>query len=282
MTTPQPITLEGEGTDVLDGVTDAFVASQLGVIASTPVELGDRVLGRIVPQGYEFVYIDLPGIGVGEPRRKTGGPLVHDAQSLIDYMSEQDETPRLYAEIETGCIVAVFDDHTGPTAGRKLHRATYRVRATTEWAQLCQADGQFHGAQAFAELVEDLQHIIARPFTADLLDLIRKFKASKIASLTEHHDDKSGDRVFRYETETQISDELIAPDEFVLALPIYMGQAPVEVRARFRYRAGSGGVQFGIRLVQRDLVLEQAFETEIESVEQGFPAAQRALRGTCQ
>lgn len=280
MTDPTPLEAPQFEELSIGGIGDDIVRD-LAIAASTPHELGDRLVGRIVPEGWSFQRLDLAD-WIGDPRWKTGGALVHDAQSLIDYMGEQDETPRLYAEIETGCIVAVFDDHSGPTAGRKLHRATYRVRATTEWTQLCQADGQFHGAQAFAELVEDLQHIIARPFTADLLDLVRKFKASKIANLTERHDDKSGDRVFSYETETQISDELIAPDEFILALPIYRGQAPVEVRARFRYRAGSGGVQFGIRLVQRDLVLEQAFETEIESVEQGFPSAGRALRGTCQ
>lgn len=262
-------------------IGDGDLVRDLAITASAPIDLGDDLVGRIVPEGWSFEIEDLRDRREEAPRSKTGGPSVYDAESLIDYIDGQDETPRLYAEIERGSIVAVFDDHAGPLAGRKAHRAEYRVRPTSEWFQLTSFDGEFVGAQTFAEFIEDVQHIIATPSTADLLDLVRKFKASKIAQLTEHHDDKSGDRVFRYETETQISDELIAPDEFIFALPIYRGQDPTEVRARFRYRAGRDGVQFGLRLVQRDLILEQAFDDEIDGVEAGVPAAGRAIRGTC-
>lgn len=268
MTEPAKIEVEG-----------AAVAG-LALAATEPTEIAERLLGRVVPPGWSFDHLDLSQ-WIGQPRWKTGGPQVYDAQSLIDYSMDQAEIPRLYAELQHNHIVAVFDDHEDDMAGRKAHTATYRVRPTAEWHQLVSVDGDFLGAQAFAEAVEDLQHIIASPSSADLLDLVRKFKASKVAQLTEHHDDKSGDRVFRYETETQISDELIAPDMFVFAVSIYRGQEPVQVKARFRYRAGSGGVQFGLRLVQREYVLEEAFEREVEQVEEGLAGSGRAIRGTC-
>ncbi|MEM9134264.1 MAG: DUF2303 family protein [Actinomycetota bacterium] len=265
--------------NAIDGA-EAFVGAQLGVVASAPVELGDRLHGRVVPPGWSIQTVDLIEYGIGNPRIKTGGPIVYDAQSLIDYEAAQDEQARLYAEVSTGVITAVFDDHDLGIPGRRAHKATYKLRPTAEWRTLTELDGEFCGAQKFAEIIEDLQHIIGSPSTADLLDLVRKFKASKVAQLTEHHDDKSGDRVFRYETETQISDELIAPDAFTFVLPVYHGQEDRKVDARFRYRAGSGGVQFGLRLVQRELVLEAAFETEVDAVEAGVGGG-RAIRGTC-
>jgi len=250
----------------------------LAMAATQPAELAERLYGRIVPEGFAFKTLDLAD-KIGDPRRKTGSVTVTDVDSFVAYIRDQDETPRLYANIDAGEIIAVFDDHRGDRAGRRQFTARYELTDSPEFGELMAAKNKFAGASRFAEFVEDLQHVIASPSTADLLELVRKFRATTVVSIAEAHDDKSGDRTFRYETKTEISEELIAPDEFVFAVPVYRGQEPVAVDAKFRYRASDSEVRFGIKITGLSQIREQAFDEIVTEIAREVPDAGHIIRG---
>lgn len=269
-----------ETSDFVEFQPAETVVRDLAIAATEPVELADGLYGRLVPEGFEFEVLDLVDEGIGDPRFKVGHATVTDVDSFVAYVRDQDEVPRIWADVTRSQVTAVFDDHRSVTAGRQDFKATYQLTKSPEFKQLMEVDGNFRGASSFAELVEDLQHVIASPSTADILELVRKFRSTTIVNLTEHHDDKTGDRTFRYETKTEIAEELIAPDEFVFVVPVYRGQEPVEVRAKFRYRPTGEAVGFGLKMLAITQIHEQAFETVVEELTERLPDSGHVIRGS--
>ena len=75
----------------------------------------------------------------------------------------------------------------------------------------------------------------------------------------------------RVEAKAGQKGDLAIPNELTLALRPFQGSDPVGVAARFRFRPSAEGIRLGIRLVERERVLENAFAEIVTAIDEGIP-----------
>lgn len=217
------------------------------------------------------------------PYRKRGTARFSETESLLEYVRRQTEGPAFYAHPPEFSVAAVFNDHELDQPGWRDHMAALRLKPTPEWAAWTGLNRKYSTATQFAEFIEEWRHTVAEPPTADLLDLIRSFRATKKVTFRDEIIDKSGDRALEYvtDTEAQGTGTLAVPDSLTLVMAPFEGAAEVSIVARFRYTIDEGSARFGVVLDQPDKVARDAFDVEILKIETetdqtvmvGYPAA---------
>lgn len=272
-----PTTEIGETT--VEMIGDADLVHQLTIQATRPHQLTDdsTLYGAVVPPGWGFATLDLAKCGLGfPPRYKEGGPTLVDIASFADYCNAQaehavDNRASFYFQDSgaldgasrgaqtAGSVTAVFDDHDGTQAGHAAHRARLALTFSRSFVELCSHNQGYSSGREFAVWIEDHQELIAAPALAELLDLVRSFKATKFTTIEDRYTEESGDVLLHYQTETQAAGDLIVPEAFTFRVPIFQGQDPIELTGRFRYTVEHGDRPlFGYRLVGLDAAVEAA------------------------
>lgn len=227
----------------------------------------ERMVLVPLPTGYAAHAVDLDN-WEPHPMRKTGVADLRDRASLIEYVQRQAEDTALYANPDDLTVTAVFDDHHNEFAGWREFKACLKFRPTPEWEAWRRVDRVFWSAEELAEFIEQWRHTIADPPHADLLGLVRSFRATRNVSFRDERIEATGDRSLEYVTETTAGGkgQLDVPDSLTLVMAPFEGADDVTIVARFRYRLESGSASFGFVLEQPDLVKRDAFEAELAAL----------------
>lgn len=256
--------------------TEVEAAFELGGIE--PLELiAEHLHAGVYPAGWRAVSIDTEALQP-YPRRKVGTAEFDETASLIAYISQQDgaadtmERPTIYVQPRQLRAVAVFDDDLGHLPGWRAHRAVLQLRHTDEWKAWVGINRRFVSGEEFAEFIEEWRHTIADPPSADIVEMVRSFRATQRMSFRDEVTDSSGDRSLEYTTDTTAAagkaGTLPIPDGFGLVLSPFDGAEARPLPARFRYRlAQGGGAAFGVVLEQPDQVARAAFQQEVDRLE---------------
>lgn len=275
--------------------TEAEIIGQFAAMAARPEFIttnGGRVLYGAYPEGWELQQLDLIQYQ-DQPRRRKGTVLLADVDSFLAYIDRQLPVipgateitdaealalPAIYLDPVQLRATAIFNDHTAAGPGWRDHIARLQLQHTPEWQAWAGIDRQFCPADAFAEHIEEWRHTIADPPTADLLDLVRNFRAVKRATYGRDVVDKDGSVTLEWSEEVTASagpnrrnGTLPVPDGFGLVMAPFDGAPPVNVPARFRYRVGDGRATFGIVLEQAAKILRDAFDTEVDRIRAHAP-----------
>ncbi len=255
----------------VDLVLDDALASRLTVAALAPVEIRDdddelRAIGVVLPEGADFRQLDLDRYQT-HPRTKQGVARFTDRPSFVSYVQRQDETPNIYADRDDLSFTAVFDDHRGPNPGWRDFRAVCDLQTTPEWRSWAMADRALFDVMEATDQIEQWRHTIAAPAWADVLDLIREFRAYRTANFENVTNDRNGDSTISVRTETTTG-TIEVPESLTLVMAPFEGAPTVEIEARFRYRINdTGALRFGVVLAQPADVIRQAFRAEVEALE---------------
>ena len=155
---------------------------RMGTHPPATVPTADGGQAVIIPDGYSaerFAPLEPP-----LPRIRQAITL-HDAASFIAYVNRyKTAETRLFAEpgfLASGQahVVAVIDYHEPDKAKYGVHVANYAPRYSDQWRfwqKHCNAPLK---QVAFAELIEEARAEIRNPEAAQLLDIVRTFKANK-------------------------------------------------------------------------------------------------------
>ena len=269
--------LESELLSTLDLGNDQLIR-ELTELAADPRTVLDadgeeRRQYVIVPPGAHLHSWDLDD-WAPTPVRKTGNVVVHDRPSFLEYLARQNarRSCTVYHDVEIEAAVAVLDDHEGDVPGWQQHRITLAWKVTPEWRAWKQADGNFMKGADIAEFIEEWRHTIAEPDAAELIDLVRSFKAIRTSTFRSDTVEQTGDSVLEFVTETTggaTATQLTVPETLELRVAPYEGADEQEVTARFRYRADgeTGRVTFGFRLVAPDKAERDAMDDDVLAIE---------------
>lgn len=269
-----------------DRNTEAEAIAELAEAAVAPEYLTPDGGGLLAygawPRDWEIRWHDFESVEQ-RPRRKRGTVQVADTDGLLAYIDLQvglwDEgttvLPTVYYQPEQFRAVAVFNGHTEAGPGWGDHQAVLQLQATDEWKAWARADREFYPAPEFGEFIEEWRHTIADPPTADILDLVRSFRATSKVEFRQELVDKSGDRSLEYTQETNAAagarGELPIPDGFGLMVAPFEGADARPLPARFRYRLNGGRALFGVVLEQPGQVARAAFRAELTRIEEHAP-----------
>jgi len=260
--------LRGDAVDALvelgEALADADEVTEDGPIAAV----------YRLPEGYKTEVIDMeawraplrPG-----PRRKSGAYTVTDVASFLAYFAKHaSDTAETWVGEQQ--ITSVLDAH-GDDPRWEGHKLVLRLQHSPEWTRWVNASGKWFGQQAFAEFLEDSAADVVSPDAATMLEVAQSLQATVKADFKSSFRTSDGQRGFRYEETTTAKagskGELEIPEKLGLLLRVFLGQDPVTVSARFRYRLSDDGLRLGVVLDRVPELLEAARDQVVVQIADG-------------
>lgn len=182
---------------------------------------------------------------------------LNDRSSLINYVNRfSDQRSILIANYDTSTITArmdwhadsVADDAYGPLSAQpNQHTATFKIANSLEYARWSKMEGEMHSQADFALFIEENVSDITDPDHGEIIEICRDLEATQGAQFKSRTRLENGDTAFKYETETRVTNDVVVPDEIRLSIPLYYGEEPTEIRAKFRFRVSDGGLLLGFK-----------------------------------
>lgn len=213
-----------------------------------------------------------------EPGRKRGVARFRSASDFVQYVIDHGEDHRtsLWASLANRTVIAVLNGHEKATlagnghAGWGDHRAMLTLPEGPEWAAWVARDGKLSSQAEFSDFIEDHVADIVEPAAATMLEIARRFDATKGLEFTSGQSPESGEiRLAYIETiaaRAGSRGDLAIPETMQLGLAPFDGGDLYRVEARFRYRITDGKLQLGYRLTRPDLVLRTAFDEIVAAI----------------
>lgn len=212
-------------------------------LAEPTIDFGDRAFA-FVPEGYKLQDISDP---LRLPDRIRQHVTLDDRQSLTAFVNRfQSDDAVLIADFDALTIRAQIDFHTAAGEPRACEfKADLVLRKSEEFQRWDKVEGELHEQGSFAEFLEENAVDIVSPEPAVMIEISRDLEATQDVAFKSAARPESGDRAFVYETETRTKGELKVPREFAISIPIYQGEPPEILRARFRFRVSPKGLMLG-------------------------------------
>lgn len=193
---------------------------------------------------------------------------LHDSDSFVSYVNRyKSEKTRLFAEpgfLASGGkarITAAIDYHLPDGPEHVVHLATYAPRYSEQWERWHKACEEPFRQAEFAEFIEETRADIREPSAAQLLDIVRTFKASKKAEFDSLTYQPNGSVKLVYDErvtqQTGSSGEL--PEQMTLGIPVYFRGTIYAVPVFVRYRVVQAAVVFQLKLDRADVIEDEAF-----------------------
>lgn len=205
-----------------------------------------------------------------QPRRIATTITAHDVTGFISYVlrfrgpatalySGPRTTPGLYARL---------DDHQPGAPSHVSHNLSFLCPRTLEWTTWTAQDRKPLGQVEFAEFIERNLRDIVEPNGADLLTAALAFQDSGRAEFRSAVRLTDGRVQYQF-VEKEDAGEIRFPAAIKVALPVFEGQTDrYACNARLRYRIKDGQLSIWFELDRPDLVLRQAYEDLMTTVEQ--------------
>jgi uncharacterized protein YfdQ (DUF2303 family) len=230
--------------------TDALRAlTKADALALKPVEAKDGRQHVLIPDGYKLHDITDPHrLG---PRPK-GMVTVDDRASLVAYAKRHlTGDSMIFADYDAGTITARLDWHPHNQAdsfgqsGALQHAVQLKILPSEEFTRWDAMEGKMHAQAEFALFLEENAGDIHHPEPGVMLELARDLEGTSGISFKSRTRLSDGSHGFRFETENKIVSEVQAPDEFQLQIPVYHGEAPEILTAKFRWRPSAQALMMG-------------------------------------
>lgn len=199
---------------------------------------------------------------------------MHDADSFVAYIKRfKGAATRIFAEPgflspdSRPRMSAIVDYHEATEPKHKSHSATYAPRYSEQWKRwhgVCQK--QLTQTE-FAELIEEARADIQEPNAANLMDIVRTFKANKKTDYDSVVYQPDGGVVLNYSEKVEqkgMSGTL--PEKMALGIPVYFRDVAYKVPVFIRFRVGNGGVTFQLKLDRADIIEDEAFNSLVSHV----------------
>lgn len=257
------------------------------------------------PDGREFVVhsdraevreITSPSWQKPAPDRIAAHVRIDHKASFIEYLAGFAETglnasggaigsPLIFADIKAATMTGVLDYHARQRATNCDHKATLKLQYSEEWTRWSGISGRLMSQADFARFLEENHSDVMAPSGADLLEICRDLSAAKKVDFRQAVNLSNGDVKFDFTEVTEATSKatggaLEVPKRFLLALPVYFGERPLEIGAFLRYSIEGGKLGIGIELHRPEFVRQSSFQligTEIREAT-GIPIIYGAER----
>lgn len=259
----------------------AKAIEEIGAMATAAVavqEIGNTH-HMVVPEGYKLV--DLTAAiekAYINPSRKTGTVHLSEIASFNVFVADQGG-PRetyIYADPEARTLTAVMNDHAKSSheAGWRDQRAVFKAELSREFDTWMRNNKQLMEQEAFAIFLEDNIADVVEPSGETLLQVALTLQAKTEVNFSSHRRLDNGQVQFAY-SETidarATGGQIEIPREFAIGARLFKNGEGYKVRARLKYRLGSGKVKFWYELDRPETVIEEAFQAYINAArENGF------------
>lgn len=209
------------------------------------------------------------------PNRKRGTMALHSVPSLLDYCADQQAQAGgyIYADLSSRTITAVFNDQrvAGTGTGWRDHRAVFKAEHTPEFQMWMNRNKQPFSQQDFAEFIEDnFADLAAEEAAQSLLRVATTIRATNQINFSSAKRLVDGQTQLVYnevlETKAGENGELKIPQIFTIGVRIFKNDDAYALRARLKYKVGSGAITFRYELDRPERSVEDAFNGYVAQV----------------
>jgi uncharacterized protein YfdQ (DUF2303 family) len=228
----------------------------------------------ILPEGYS--HVDLTKlIERVQPTqdRKKGTTTLSDIDSFILFAIQQSHEAHgyIYADPEAMTLTAVFNDHRDlDTAGWRDFRAVYHAELSLEFSTWKRNDRKVMEQEDFAVFLEDNIADVVEPSGDALLAIALSLQAKTEASFSSARRLDNGQVQFSYTENIEArsgTGAIDIPREFQIGLRMFKNGDGYKIKARLKYRLGSGKLKFWYELDRPETAIESAFKEYIVKAE---------------
>lgn len=235
----------------------AIIAAGVAGVAPDAVTMAEDELAlvRVIPAGSHIDVTDVEAIRrrySATPAAQEGVYRVGTTDSFIDYFDQHRGNAgggQVWADLPTQ-IVGVLDSADTDRPSFERHRVILSLQESPEWQVWTRVSGQYSDQEAFAEFLEGHRDRIIAPPAAELFEVIESLQATTNVEFKSSFRTQDGQRGLRYEESTTAKagrqGQLEIPSHLLLRLRVYVGEAEIEVPARFRWRIADGGLRIGV------------------------------------
>lgn len=173
-----------------------------------------------------------------------------DRDSTTNYINRfSDGRSIILASYDSGTISARLDWHKDKDAGLEPqqgnHTATLKLKDSEEYARWSAMEGEMHAQKDFARFIEENVADVLAPDHNVMLEVCRDLEVMQGTSFKSGVRLENGDRTFVYQTDTQVKGDIRVPTELTLDIPLYHGEPPSQVQAKFRFKPTQDGLMLG-------------------------------------
>jgi uncharacterized protein YfdQ (DUF2303 family) len=279
-----------DGDDEIDNSVDAIArlihaaGQPTRVVTAANDGTDEHIAHYVIPDGHHVETID-ERRDQSYPHRKTGAVSVHHPDSFREYVAmHKDDGATIYGDARQTLITAVLNDHERDShiPGWGDHRVSWKLQRSKTFELWVHHNGRMMDQHTFAEFLEEnagdvRDEIVELDGTEyqsvsalvmrEVAESLEARKSVDFKQSTRLHD---GNVQLRYEETTDAvagrNGEMIVPQVFAIGVPIFDGQDPWLVAARFRYRITREGLVVSYHLERLADVVEAAFQRAWSSV----------------
>lgn len=266
--------------------TSAGAVDAIAALAPKPqlIELPsvvERHAVLVTPNGVRVEHIDLQAYE-DQPARPANTVRPATVAALRAYAKRYycSDLTTVWVDADTLTITAILNDHSGDVdpdvngAGWRDHRAVLKLTTTPEWKHWTKLDQQLVSQVDFAQHIEDGYAEIVKPDAATMLEIAQSIDASSSGTFKSRQRLKDGGVEFVYDDQVTATAggtrKLEIPDTFELLLSPLVGEDPVAMTARLRFRISAGKLVLGYRLDRPHQVLSDACDLIVETLRGDF------------
>lgn len=261
-------------SDITRDAIDELIGTGTAVAEADDVHATeDELIAAVyrMPGDYRAEIVDLEKLRAPlrpGPRRKAGNYQVSDVASFLAYFGKH-AGPNPETWVGESQIVSVLDAH-GDDPRWEGHRLVLKLQHSPEWSRWVGVSGKWQRQEDFAELIEDAAVDVVNPDAATMLEIAGSLQANTKVEFKSAFRTSDGQTALRYEETTTAKagtkGELEIPQRIGLMLRVYLGQEPVPVSARFRYRIRDGVLALSVVLDRVPDLVEEARDSVVQQI----------------
>lgn len=184
-------------------------------------------------------------------------------------------TTLLFAQNSKRTVTAKIDYHgfglTETSPSWCDHEATLHCVRTPEWQALCSASKKEFSQVAFADFLEEWNHIFIEPDAARIAEVAMNLEGSTNGAFQAKINRSNGNATFHYQEETTTNQVQVPTRLFVSISPFYSSDL-VNVQINLAFRIKDQRPVFTPTIVNSARVEQEAFEVIVKQVEKGCGA----------
>lgn len=247
---------------------------------------GEKIHYAVIPQGSQLVNLkDLQYPHGVPPERIVAAPKFQDQASFCSYVNTyKDDRTRILADVNAGSFLALIDYH-GVGEERKpefvSHRASFQLTHSEQWKLWIGQNDKLIPQAEFAEFLEDNRVDIVKPDSATLLEIAEDLQAKSDVNFASKINRVNGSAVLTFDEtiSTKVTTGRIEmPESFTIRIPVFFGEAAVDISARLRFRIQDGKLKFQYKLYRPAEIKQKAFD--VTRAEIAASAALEVLLGS--
>jgi uncharacterized protein YfdQ (DUF2303 family) len=233
------------------------------------IELPDGGLGIAVPDGCKLHTLPPRESVLDRIKQRV---TVYDLDSFTAYVDRyRSDATRIFAlpgylSKDGAFVRAIIDYHKPGEPDYGAHSITYTPRYSEAWGKWTKAPAMLQAA--FAEWIEENRVDIVDPTSAELLDIVTKFKATKKSDYDSVVYQPNGDVTIAWSERTESSGGkgVQVPQMLNLGIPVYVRGTVYKVAVFLRYRLADGKLTFALKVDRADQIEQDAFDGVLATV----------------